>query len=850
MNDRKTQLKKLERWFLKARLWRFLYMVTLVWGKAMAFFLGTGTAWWVIDRIVPLPRAGRISLWILTLLGTGAGAVVLTKAWRGWTKMGIAQMLGGFFAPSDALLNNWELAHRLEGEAESAELIDKSLEQVGAQLAERPLGTMVRPRRWRSWVSLSAGMVIVGALLFPRVPESVRASFLRVYYPFGTDQVHGLASVAPGNAWVPAGDNVVISVALSKPGPAAPELWVRSDGTGWDRRALTNPKAGEYRYVFHNLVEAVSYKVRYKRQWTSTFRLTPYRPPKFAGLRVELIYPTYTGKPRQVLENSLSWRALKGCEVRVRGRLDQDVSGVSARFQDGKALEAVLKGGRDVSLAFEAFESGEIRLRTLGAGSSGRIAGEIALRMDVMEDGGPQIKILAPAQDLMVSPHDRLPISYEVEDDFGVAEVFLNAQVEGKPVQKTLLKSFPRSAGAGERGMVRQGVFETVWSLESLKLSPGDRVRYSLLARDVNSLTGPGESQSAAFLLEVASYERDHELLEKSLADFRKNLLDILSEESLLQEKLKTPSADWPDAARRVPGLSDWPSLLHGQRNASRRIREQSASLESLVKRMERDPHTDQVAAAEHQSILNNLRALEEDALPRAETALSQRQAEPAARAVDEVVSELERLSLLSEDVLQAENMRDLLSRQNELTESARFLSDALSERPGQPLSPEDQRRMRQVLDEMSALMRQIMDQIQKMPQELPEDFVNQESVKTLRMDQVQSLMTEMQKALARGDAAGALAAAKRMLEQLQEMKSILQKAGEDLPGGPSWYGEGLAAEMTQSQNQLRLIIERQETLKNKTHKFAETAFSRLVEEERSALKELAQEHGRLGADL
>ena len=133
----------------------------------------------------------------------------------------------------------------------------------------------------------------------------------------------------------------------------------------------------------------------------------------------------------------------------------------------------------------------------------------------------------------------------------------------------------------------------------------------------------------------------EHELLELAMEEFWDALLDILADQSLLKEDLDTLPVDWPDMGKR-------------QKDIDQSLKSQIGKLEELLKKMEQDPLTDRVTAMEYGAIRENLQELQQDASPRAESGLRAQDKKSAGQAMDEIVSELERQSLLAEDVLQA----------------------------------------------------------------------------------------------------------------------------------------------------------------------------------------------------
>lgn len=817
------ELKRIERLFWRARAWRALYLSVLFAEKSFVFFLAGGFLAALADWVAPLSTGGRRALWGFLLAGTVAAALATLRAWRGWRTRRIALDVGRRLRPGDGLLNAWELARR-PPPAVSEELIRENLRRTAERLPELSPARDMRPPEWRGWAAAFGAALALSAAAFFWLPASGRAALLRVYYPFGADVIPGLLSVLPGDGRFPWGEDVAVRVKVS--GPLEPEFWVQSGGLRWEKRGLHPGEEGEYRYLFQALREPVTYRFRLRGRWTPAYELTPFRPPRLESFRVRLESPAYAGRAAEVLENQPAWRVLRGARVLFEGRLDQPVPAAAGVFEDGRAVPVKVGGGRAVSFSWEAYESGELRLSWESPDPAAG-PGEMRFQVEVLDDGPPRVRLLAPAQDLLLSPRERLPLVYEASDDFGVSQVFLKYSLNNGEEQSLPLKSFSRAEG----GLPVQGLYDHVWALENLALNPGDRVRYRVTARDDNVLSGPGEGASASFTLQVASYEQDHRRLEEALEAVRRDMLSALAEQSLLRDALKGQSPDWAGLSRRQAAVKD---ALAGAANR----------LASAVEGLARDPLADQVMVAEHQAILESLRDLGQDAAPRAQAGLSAREADPAGRAMEEIVSELERLSLLSENVQKAAVMRNVLRDQEDLTQTARSLMDELSARPGGELSPEDRRKMQEMLSQMGRLMQAIARQIQNMPQALPEDFVNQEGVKALRWEEMASLMRETQRLMSQ-DPAAALEQMRKLVEELERMQKTLAQAANSLPGGPSWFSGPLREAMDRRRKELESLIDRQEKLKARAEVFSGKALARLLEDQKRLLKDMADEHNR-----
>jgi hypothetical protein len=823
--------RRLSRGLASHRRWRFLYRSVAAVAKSGLAVIAGGLLSASAESLLGLPLLARQSLW---LLSAGAALVLFLKTLGSdWSIESAARAAGRHVRPGDLFLNAWELAVRGGGPAVSDELARRHARTAADALARLSPRTSMRPRGWSRWFWTAAVESAFAAVLLLAVPAETRAVWARACFPFGATALAGVAAVEPGDARRPRGEDVPVSVRLLPGVSGEPEFWVRTGVWRWEERGMRPAGPDVFVHRLSELSEAVTYKIRHRGQWSRPFVVEPYTPPGFASLRAEVRPPAYTRRPSAVHENVYELRVPAGSRIAFEGRLDAPVRDVTVVSPDGRVWPARREGPLDVRVDVEADEPLELVFR-LDDGASPAASSSPRVRVVTVPDEAPSVLVLSPAQDLLVAPDEPLPILLELSDDHGFGETRLVYRVNGGP-ETDAPWAGPADAVEAPGGGVR-AVVEKTWFLSALRLKAGDSVRYHFTAAD-NDPRGRGRGRSAGFTLRAASYRDEHESIRAALSDLRRDLVALLSEQSLLREDLKSEPPAWDALARR-------------QAEAGRGLSETRQAMERVVARLERDPLSDLATLGEYRGMRENLAQVESDSLPRARAGLASRDRDAAGRAMDRIVAELERLSLLSEDVWKAEGMRDLLQSQGDLSRAADSLLSDLEARAGGKLSPEDARRLDGVMAEMADLMRDIAERLKDMPRELPEEFVNQAALKDLRLDEAADLLSRMGAAVARGDAEAALAAARELADRLREMKKALDDAAGGLPGGPSWFGDELGRELDGRVRELDELVGRQEKLKTETGRHADAALRALLERQTGSLAGLADETARLGEAL
>ncbi len=803
-------------------------MLFVLAGKSLLFFLTGAMALWVLDNCQPLAQPIRQMVWSGLVLTSLCWAVWHSKAWKNWQWTQVALLIGQSLKPSDGLLIAKDLsAQLLSGQVESKALAQKAVCEVQAQLPQVCSSKHMRIPQTGFWQMIVLSCVCVTILSFVFIPQQGLVSLSRAFWPFGLDTVQGVSRVLPGDQRFPRGHSVPIHVFMSHITRAQPELWVKSAGYEWEKRTLKPVDEKKYQYVFGHLAEPLSYRIYYRGQWTSAWHLQPFDWPSFKDLAVTIHYPPYTQKAAEKLKNTYVFRVIKGARLHLNGRVSQPVSGVEAFYTDGRTLSPQLINGTQVLLDMDIFESGFFHIRFLMADfpSPKNIMADFTV--EAVDDVLPRIRILGPAQDLMGSVNEQLPVTYEVIDDFGVSAVFLHYQVNNQNRQKIMWKKVPF------KKQTPRILSDKTWHIQSLNLTPGDKVTYYLSATDNNTLTGPGTGRSASFVFQTVSYEADHKALEQSLLKWNQDLLRLLDEQGFLRKTLDGPAPDWAQT-------------LKEQKHLQKKTEEQTQRLQDLTDKMEWDPFMDAWTVSEFKAILDNLRDIKNNPLPQAVKSLHARRKDQAAEAMDDIVSGLERMSLISQNALKSSHMRALMTEGDELTQKAELLTEQLAQKGAGPLSPDEQKKFQRIMEQMNDSFKKIAQQIQKMPMRLPEDFIHQGAVQSLRFDEVQNLMNELQNALRQGDGQKALQAAQDMLQKLKNIQKAMNAAGQGIAVRMGWQGDMFLAQMKKHGQTLKELIALQENLKTKTLDHSKQALNKRMANAKTILTQMAAEQSAL----
>ncbi len=265
-----------------------------------------------------------------------------------------------------------------------------------------------------------------------------------------------------------------------------------------------------------------------------------------AHVAVTVTPPTYTGLAAVTTDDPARVGAVVGSQVHVEGAATGGAVTVTA---DTVRLDVGTMGGRwQANLAMPSAPT-VIRLHH---GSRERL-----LLLEPRPDSAPAVALTLPARDTVLrAAVGALRLGADLADDFGLEsghfEVVISSG-EGENFRfRTLL--IGRAALANARIRTLAGVLQ----LDTLKLAPGDLLHVRAVARDRNTVTGPGVGASETRAIRIArSGEYDSVDVEGApppdpLKGIISQRMLIILAEKLERQRASLARATFVDESRRI----------------------------------------------------------------------------------------------------------------------------------------------------------------------------------------------------------------------------------------------------------------------------------------------------------
>lgn len=590
--------------------------------------------------------------------------------------------------------------------------------------------------------------------------------------------------VEPKGLRVARGTPVTILAATAGALPAALDLitWhgvnARGELVGLEKAVMENLGVGKFSAKISRLERTLKYRVANAALTSPTFTAEAIDPPEIANVQLILYPPAYTGLGSVSMPEG-GIEGLKGSTIRLDAVATKEVVKAEIMMDDGKKIPLKVDG-RKLQANLVLFQSQSYRI--LVEDQHGFRNTPISYELRVKPDGFPTVDLLRPTEDLEINGDEILNLEYSARDDFGISEVNLITKVGDREDKIRLQKDDIK------RLILRE---QYKWDLGKLALRDGEEALFFLQIFDNDTISGPKIGTSRSVRLKLKNLKGEHQLITEMVRDLNARMIDLLG------DHLETPQ----------PGEKPTAQAKDMQQRFEQNLAEALKRTEEVMRRTEKDRMSDFATWSDLEALKRNLEFTQNDLLRKQEQAAN---TDDKLKARDEISSELERMSLLSEDIGKRMQAQDLASRAQDLARSQERLMDSLDK-----LSSGDKNLdaiMKQI-SELAKTLAELQQAMSQLAQQMPDDFMNPEQMQSLGFQEMQRQLDEIRKRLQQGDIEGARQLARELFNQMAQMVAAMQNMQRSQMASGMGRMQG---EMQRQSNELQeLAREQQEILVN-----------------------------------
>jgi soluble cytochrome b562 len=665
----------------------------------------------------------------------------------------------------------------------SATMVLALLRATRTQIGSLRTEELIPTARIKSTARLLGALFVpvLAAVLFN--PSSVGETFSLLVRPLKDLPPSEISiEVTPKGARVLRGADVTVQVATSGAQPSSVELitWSETE-EGREKRAVESlpmEALGERKFAatLRNLRQGFQYRVAAGPFSSPPYGVEVVERPELVQLKVTIYPPHYTALASTTV-NGGNAEAIRGSTLRLEALASKGVAKAKLLLDQGREV-ALKLDGRRLQGSLVLFQPQRYQIMIEDALGFQNLP--ITYQLQLKPDGFPIVEVLNPTADLEINGDEVLPLEFSARDDFGIQEISLVVNF-GERQEKIALPL------QGRKNLILRERYP--WDLGRLGLREGSsEVRYHLEVYDNDTISGPKLGTSQALRLKLRDLRGEHQKVAEMIHGLSERMLDLLA------HHLERPLAGENDHARAQ--VSD-PQM-------EQKIHETLKQVEQAMQRSEKDRLSDFATWSDLDALRRNLRFTREELLRQRDQAASP---EVAARLDDEIAAELERMSLLAEEIGKRLKTQELASTAQDLIKSQERLLESLDR-----LQSGD-KALDQVLKEISELAKQLESLQQALSQlgsQLPDEFTNSEAMRGLNFNDMRSALDEIRKRLMQGDLEGARQLARELFNQMASMLAALQNARQSAMSSTMGRMQG---EMMRSTSELQQIVREQQEI-------------------------------------
>ena len=591
--------------------------------------------------------------------------------------------------------------------------------------------------------------------------------------------------VEPKGLRVVRGAPITIQAAAAGAIPTSLELltWTgtneRGEPVSADKIAMESLGAGKFTTKIARLEKSLRYRVATGQFTSPTFTAEAVDPPEIANVQLLLYPPAYTGLA-SVAAPEGNIEGLKGSSLRLDAVATKAVVKAEIVMNDGKKVPLKIDG-RKLQANLVLFQSQTYRIEVEDV--HGFKNSPITYELRVKPDGFPTVDLLRPTEDLEINGDEILSLEYSARDDFGIAEVTLITKIGDREEKLTLQKDDVKK-------LIVRDQFK--WDLGKLALRDAEEAVFFLQVFDNDTISGPKIGTSRSVRLKLKNLKGEHQQVADMIRDLNQRMVDLLA------DHLEKPA----------PGEKPTTQSKELDNKFDQKLADALKQTEEIMRRSGQDRMSDFATWSDLEALKRNLEFTKDDLLKKQQQATND---EDKLKSHDQIAAELERMSLLSEDMGNRLKAQELASKAQDLARSQERLMESLNK-----LSSSD-KNLDAIMKQISELAKTLADlqqALSQLAQQMPDDFMNAENMQGLGFNDMFRALEEIRKKLAQGDIEGARQMARDLFNQMAQMVASLQNAQRSAMNSSMGRMQG---EMQRQSSELQEIAQEQQEILAKT---------------------------------
>lgn len=458
---------------------------------------------------------------------------------RGLGEEDSAKIIGRYFPNiGDKLLNVLQLAHQQEPSA----LLDAGIAQKASAFQDVAFDSAIDLRenkRYLKFLLIPFSVILV--LLFINSGIFTQSTQRIVQFDQEFSPQAPFEFVVQ-NQSLSAFFNEDFTLQLSLEGDALPEAAFVVNGA--QRRKMEHGAAGKFAYTFERLQNSATIQFEASGFFSKPFTIAVVNRPEVNQINVQLQYPSYLQRKAEQLTNAGNLEVPEGTKITWKIGT-QFTTKAQISFSDGAPnnMQLIDEGAFGFSKNINNPEQYAVTLEN----EKSKNKEPISYSISVIKDQFPQITVDNLRDSILFK---NVLLGGQLTDDYGINELKLKYQIttsNQEGAEKAI--DIPLSSQNAQQNFFYQ------WSVDSLRLKPGDRITYYLQVWDNDGVNGRKSSRSASYVFALPATEELVTQISKSQQRTETKIEESVTQAKDLQKSIEETqqrlrgkqSLDWQD---------------------------------------------------------------------------------------------------------------------------------------------------------------------------------------------------------------------------------------------------------------------------------------------------------------
>lgn len=449
-----------------------------------------------------------------------------------------ADQIGKYFPEvGDKLVNTLQLTKTLDNSQN--ELLLASIKQKSQQLGYLKFADAIKineNRKYLKFAALPAGAIVIILMLYPAFFSKSTERIVNFKNEY---QEEAPFSFILDNKKMQAFKNEDFTVNLSLQGNTIPEsVYLVFNDRKLKMETLDKK---HYTYTFSKVQQDFDFKFQAAGFNSGEHEVEVVNRPSLAFFDVNMNYPSYLNKPNESMKNMGNLTVPEGTAIEWDFNVT-DTDSIVMVFEGDKsrmiAKKNLLGGGFNATRRVRASGTYKVYLKNQYASN----AEGISFFLNVIPDKHPQLSLEQYKDSTL---YNFMVLGGNIADDYGISKlaVFYKVLREGKPSTANYASiNLPINSSQTIQSFYKQ------WNLDSLKLSPADKIEYFVQVWDNDGVNGAKSTRSQVMNYAIPdkrsidkeiddSIDKTEAQIEKTLEKAQKLRKEIAALESRLKNK-------------------------------------------------------------------------------------------------------------------------------------------------------------------------------------------------------------------------------------------------------------------------------------------------------------------------